>query len=323
MKKALLVRLSSLGDVVLTSVLIDPLRRNGYTPFLLTFRPYDGLFEDDGRIELLPTDKRELLSQRFLNRLKNYRFDLFVDLHKNLRTFLLRVRLGGRWLSYPKESLRRRLAVRFRRFRKPYSVTESYLKALGGIGRGASPLPRISLSEERLERLREFLPREFIALGPGARYRKKRYPYFRQLSELFIEKGFEVVWVGDREDGKNLGDVRGINLCGKLGLCDLLGVLKLSSVFVGNDSGILHCARAVGTPAVQIYGGTHPTLGFALYPQEGVTVFKDLPCQPCDIHGKGRCKFGDYRCLDIEPDLILTHALGLLTAKIKLRRVEP
>jgi len=316
MKKALVIRLSSLGDVVLSSVLIDPLVNSGYKVFLLTFKPYHQLFEDDWRVNTIPTTKGDLFSHDFIRNLRKKKFDLFVDIHRNIKTFRLRLALGGKWVSYKKDSLRRRLAVRFERFRKPFYVTEAYLKALGKLSEGASPLPKILLSEERLSRLREFLPsEEFVVLAPGARYKKKAYPYYRELAGLLRENNFEVVWVGDEEDRKRLGKVEGVNLCGRLGLADVLGVIRLGSVFVGNDSGLLHCARAVKTPAVQIYGGTHPTLGFSLYPEEGKVVIKGLECQPCDIHGKGECKLGDYRCLDIDPRLILSETLRLVRAK--------
>ncbi len=314
MKKALIVRLSSLGDVVLTSVLIDPLIRAGYKPFILTFKPYDQLFEDDWRITPLGTTKEDLFSKEFLKELRSHRFDVILDVHLNLKTLLLRRKLGGRWISYRKESLRRRLAVRLRAFRKIYYVTESYLSVLKGIAPKGDPLPKVLLSEERLERLREILPSgEFVSLGAGARYRKKRYPYFKELAKLLIDSGFEVVWVGDENDRRELGNVPGLNLCGRLSLPDVLGVLKLSGAFVGNDSGLLHCARAVRTPAVQIYGGTHPTLGFSLYPEEGKVIFKNLECQPCDVHGKGECKLGDYRCLEIDPTSVLAETLRLVS----------
>ncbi len=313
MKKALLVRLSSLGDVVLSSVLIDPLIRRGYQPYLLTFKPYDQLFEDDWRVFAIGTSREELLEEDFLDRLRAMNFNLFIDVHRNLRTFLLKRKLGGRWLTYRKDVLRRRLALKISTLRKPYYVTESYLSVLKDRDEEDSPLPRILVSEERLERLSELIPADrFVALGAGARYRKKIYPRFRELSRLLMDLGFEVVWLGDERDREILGDVEGIDLCGKLDLIDVLGVIKLAEVFVGNDSGLLHCARAVGTPAVQIYGGTHPTLGFALYPEEGKVILRNLECQPCDLHGKGECEYGDYRCLDIDPVLILEETLKLL-----------
>jgi len=314
MKKALIVRLSSLGDVVLTSVLIDPLLKSGYKPYLLTFKPYDTLFEDDWRITVIGTSKEEILSGTFIDKLREFNFDLFIDVHRNLRTLLLRRRLRGNWLIYEKDSIRRRLAVRFPRFRRAYYVTESYLKALGDVANGAKPIPKILVSEDRIEKLSEILPEgDFVVFAPGAKYRKKRYPYFRELAKMVREHGFEVVWVGDRVEAELAGE--GINLCGELDLPDVLGVIKLARVFVGNDSGLLHCARAVGTPAVQIFGGTHPTLGFSLYPSEGKVIIKGLECQPCDIHGKGECRFGDYRCLEIDPYLVLAETLRLVSEK--------
>jgi len=94
-----------------------------------------------------------------------------------------------------------------------------------------------------------------------------------------------------------------------------LGVIKGAELFVGNDSGLLHCARAVKTKAIEIYGGTHPTLGFSLYPDEGKVFCKCLDCQPCDIHGKGNCKMGNYECLNIPPIKIFECAISILNTK--------
>ena len=310
LEKALLVRFSSLGDVALTSVLFDPLLEADIKPVLLTFKPYDQIFADDPRVEVVAVDKNEYPSRRVISLLRKGNFSLKVDLHKNLRSFLLKIFLPGSWKSYPKESIRRRLSLRFPRFRKPYSVTEAYLKALGIVGIGAPPLPRVSISEERLKRWQEKLPSQFVCLAPGARYFKKIYPYFWEVADYLRDKGFEVVWVGSREE-RSLAK-GGINLCGEINLTDTLAVIKLAKVFVGNDSGLLHCARAVGTKAIQIYGGTHPTLGFSLYPSEGVVLCKDLPCQPCDLHGKGRCKRGDFLCLEWDPKEIVSHVEKLI-----------
>ncbi len=309
MKKALIIRFSSLGDVVLTSVVIDPLIELGFEPYLLTFKPYDELFYDDNRLKVIGVKKEELFKREFLERLKKENFSLFLDLHKNLKTLLLRLFLKGEWRSYKKESIRRRLAVKFKAFRKRYYVTESYLKTLNV--KNFKPFPKILVSEERLKKLKETLPENFIVLSHGARYRKKRYPYFDKLAELIEKEGFNVVWIGSEEEGREVPEI-GLNLCGKLSLTDVLGVIKLARAFVGNDSGLLHCARAVGTKAIQIYGGTHPTLGFSLYPEEGEVIIKGLSCQPCDIHGKGKCKFGTYECLEIPPEEVFKRLMKLI-----------
>ena len=297
MKKALIVRFSSLGDVVLTSVLFEPLLRAGYKPYLLTFSPYEELFKDDDRVAVIRINKENFLKEiRKIPR----DFELKIDLHKNLKSLIVRLSLGGRWRSYKKESLRRRLAVHFKAFRKPYFVPEAYAESVKDIISIENPRPYVKVAEERVKKYRKEL-KDYIVLAPGARYKKKRYPYFRELAELFIKSGKKVVIVGDKRDYELSKDFPGINLCGRLSLIEVLAVIKGAKLFIGNDSGLLHCARAVKTPAVQIYGGTHPTLGFSLYPDEGLVFFKGLDCQPCDIHGRGECKRGDFACLDINP----------------------
>ncbi|MDW8434483.1 MAG: glycosyltransferase family 9 protein, partial [Aquificaceae bacterium] len=254
-KSALVVRLSSLGDVVLASCVIDPLMEMGYKPTFLTFYPYGEVFKEDPRVNLIQVKKEELFREQTLNKLRG--FDLYLDLHKNLKTFILRLRLKGNWKSYDKQAIRRRLAIYLKSFRKPYSVVLAYLGALGyREGR-----PRILLSEKRVALWRERLGYNYLCIAPGARYEKKRYPYFGHVAELFIREGYRVVYVGSKEDREFCKDWDGINLCSELSLIDVLAVIKNAVLFLGNDSGLLHMARAVGTKAVQVYGGTHPTLG--------------------------------------------------------------
>ncbi len=304
-KRALVIRFSSLGDVVLASCVIDPLKSMGYTPYLLTFEPYGDVFEDDRRVFVIQTKREELFKENTLKKLRG--FDLYLDLHKNLRTVLLRLILGGDWRTYKKDTLRRRLAVYFESFRKPYSVVNAYLRAIGY----EDGKPKIEVSEKRLGFWRERLGDDFLCVGPGARYTKKRYPHFDALVELLVREGCKVVLVGDKRDRALTEGWNCINLCGELSLVDTLAVIKLSRVFVGNDSGLLHMARAVGTKAVQIYGGTHPTFGFSLSKDEGQVLLKGLRCQPCDPHGKGECKWGTYECLNIEPAVVKDKVLRL------------
>lgn len=306
-KKALIIRFSSLGDVVLTSCVIDPLIELGYRPYLLTFRPYGEVFSEDPRLEVFQVSKEELFNPQTLEKLKG--FDLYLDLHKNLRSFLLRLRLRGEWKSYEKQSIRRRLAVYFRAFRKPYSVLDAYCKALGYSGLK----PKILISEERWKDWKEKLGNNYICIAPGARYEKKRYPYFDKVADLLTKAGYTVVYVGDKEDKLLCQNWQGVNLCGTISLLDTSAVIKGASLFIGNDSGLLHIARAVGTKAVQIYGATHPTFGFALSKEEGIYLIKNLYCQPCDLHGRGKCRLGEYPypCLQIEPELVFETALKL------------
>ncbi|MFN3599400.1 MAG: glycosyltransferase family 9 protein [Aquificaceae bacterium] len=306
-KRALIVRLSSLGDVVLTSCLIDPLIEKGYKPYLLTFKPFGEVFLEDPRIKVIQVEKDKLFKNLEILR----GFDLYLDMHKNLRTFLLRLKLKGNWKSYRKQSIRRRLAIYFKSLRKEYSVVSAYLESIG-YEKGT---PKIIVSEERLRVWRERLGENYLCIGPGARYEKKRYPYFEKVAKSFEREGYKVVFVGDEKDGKLCEGWGGINLCGKISLLDVSAVIKNSKLFLGNDSGLLHMARSVGTKALQIYGATHPTLGFALSEKEGIYILKGLYCQPCDLHGRGTCRLKSsypFPCLQIDPDFVFEKAKSLL-----------
>jgi len=306
MRKALIVRF--FGDVVLSSVLFEPLLRAGFRPLLFTFRPYGEVFYYDERVEVFQTTREDYLKDA--ERLPETQ--LRIDLHKNMRSLLLRLKLGGGWRSYPKESLRRRLSVYFPFVRKSYSVTEAYLKAIQDIAeKPPSPEPSIKVPSRKVEAYKSAFG-EYVVLAPGARYCKKKYPYFRELAQLFLKEGLKVILIGDEKDRKETADFPGKNLCGEIPLREIPALIKGALLFVGNDSGLLHCARAVKTKAVQIYGATHPTLGFSLYPKEGKVILKGLPCQPCDLHGKGSCRRGDYGCLDIPPEEVFKKAKELL-----------
>ena len=317
-KKVLLIRFSSLGDVVLTSALLEPLNKAGYKVDLITYPQWAEVFKEDPRLEVYPVSK-ERLKKDFFNLIreinqKNYL--AVLDLHSNLKSFLLKTFIKApKKATYKKRSLFRRLCVFLNNIgitylkNKPFDVLSAYGKTLEVLGLKVSSLrPYIKVNPANFqESLKKFNLKEgsYIAVGVGARYRKKRYPYFKELTQL-LAKEKTVVLVGDKSDWEQTKDWKHIiNLCGKLPLNQTLHVLKGASSFVGNDSGLTHMARAVKTPVFTIYGGTHPCLGFAPYPDEGKVISKNLPCSPCDIHGKGNCKFKDYRCLDIPPQRVL------------------
>ncbi|MEN3033985.1 MAG: glycosyltransferase family 9 protein [Aquificaceae bacterium] len=303
-KKALIIRLSSLGDVVLTCAVFEPLIKRGFEVNLLTLFPYGEVFHYDKRVKVLQTTKEGLFSRDFLSSLKGY--DLYIDLHKNLKTFVLRLLIGGKWKVIKKQSLRRRLAIRFKSFRRPYSVVDAYLKTIGE----SSGKLKLEVNYRLLEEFKSLIGKDYICIAPGARYIKKRYPYFKDVCREIASLGYRAVVIGSEEDPCDCENA--LNLCGKVSLKDLPSLIAGAKLLIGNDSAPVHIARAVGTKAVQIFGSTHPTLGFALSEKEGKVILKGLSCQPCDLHGKGRCKRGDLACLEIEPKEVIKACLELL-----------
>jgi ADP-heptose:LPS heptosyltransferase len=328
-KKVLLLRFSSLGDVALTSALLEPLYKNHHEVELLTYKPYGELFKEDHRLKVIQISKEELKRdfRKLLEFLKNRNYYAILDLHRNLKSFLIRKFVPAKEkVSYKKRSIYRRFCVLLNRFKlagslkeEPFNVLEAYAETLKVLGIEENyPRPKILIDEKRTgEILKRFNLdwKNYIVLGIGARYRKKEYPYFEKLSKLlFKDFDLKIVLIGDKKDYEKSKSWKGtVNLCGKLGLNESLHILKGAKFYIGNDSGATHMARAVGTKVAVIYGGTHPCLGFAPYSDEGIVISKNLSCSPCDIHGKGECK-RSYVCLEIEPETVLEKVLPFLSS---------
>ena len=311
--RCLVIRMSSLGDVVLATAVLGPLREHFHSAEVvwLTKPPYDSLLRDDPRVSgVISWDRGRLFPPASL---RAGSFDLILDLHCIPKTWLISAILPARRrLRYPKARRHRKALVRGRTDRPVPHTVERYLQALGVRARGK---PRVFVSGEARRRAEELLigvPRPFAAVAPGARWPAKRWTSegFAQVIEGLRARGLGVVLVGDEKDVEFAEEVRALarpevpSLVGKTGLPSLAGVLSMASVLLGNDSGPVHLANAVGTPAVAIFGPTHPKLGFS--PLEGRALTADLPCSPCSLHGERPCPRGDRACMRrITPEEVL------------------
>ncbi|WP_297888944.1 glycosyltransferase family 9 protein [Sulfurihydrogenibium sp.] len=280
----------------------------------MTLKPFAELFSKDYRIKnLITPDKKELKSLKNIIKFsKNLdRYQYILDLHGNLRSFLVSFFVKGQVIRYKKQGIKRRLKI----LDPNFNVIKAYLQTLECLGISGDYRPKIVLDEKDFYNL-DFLPDNYVVIGAGARYLTKMYPYYGKVSELLLKKGFKVVLVGskeDREKDKGVYPDKVIDLRGKLTLRQSLAVISKSKFVISNDSAVAHMARAVGVKVLMIYGGTHPYFGFAPFKDEGDYIFKGINCQPCDLHGKDVCKSGDFRCLTlISPEEVVERSLSLL-----------
>lgn len=321
--RALVVRFSSLGDVILTTSVLPALKKAGFEVHFLTFKPFGEVLRGQPFVDkVIEVERSSLKSlsgiKRLAEELSDY--DVGFDLHDVLRTKVLRRILPFKFYTYPKRALLRRLMVIFKPFKAKWLyVPELYAEALKEAGvEVRNPRPYLELRKETLERVSPLVPKNAVVVAPGARWEKKRYPLnkFSEVVKILRKRGFKPVVVGGKEEeelGKVLEGEGALSLCGKLSITDGIGVISLSLGVISNDSAVVHMARAVRRPVVSIFGPTHPAFGFAPYPDEGVALTKNLPCSPCSLHGKTRCK--EQKCFEIEPDLVVDSLLSLIESR--------
>lgn len=183
------------------------------------------------------------------------------------------------------------------------------------------PVLRVSVEDrnEVLAQLQLSTPVEpLLILAPGAEYGSaKRWPasYFAEVARAKLDQGWSVWLLGSPNDQAVAEEIhrlcqrRTVNLVGKTNLLSAVDLLSLSTIFVGNDSGLLHIAAALQIPIVGIYGPTDPQLAPPLT-DKSVVMYLGLSCSPC---AQRVCPLGHWRCmLDIAPSEVLAQMDRLL-----------
>jgi heptosyltransferase-2 len=327
----LVVRFSSLGDVVLITPVLEALKRRipERRVVLLTRSDYAPIFAADGRLDALwAWDEAEESLTTLARRVRAARFDRIVDLHGSLRSRLVTLGVSSLTTRMDKQSLKRwalvaRPPLKRRRALRP--VTIRYLETAGLAGE--DPTPRLELGGETLAAGRAWRQGlagggegTVVALLPGARHPAKRWPLDRwvELAERLREDGIRPLVLPPPEGlpGPPVLDRPGFETVPPLiDPLDLAGALAAVDGVVANDSGPMHLAAAVGTPTVGLFGPTSPELGFAPVGPHTRALHLGLFCSPCSRHGRHPCWRSRRVCLeDLLPQAVLG-ALGDLGVK--------
>lgn len=333
-RKWLLVRLSSLGDVVLTT---GPLRylheKYGWTFAVLTRPAFAPVFENNPFVEdiITPGKSQLKLSRNITFFRKTATTHLgwgLLDLHISLRSRLLSFFWRGPILRYPKYTKERRDFLRERSpelsaLLRATSVTQRYALAVeDSAPPRAELLPEIYLTaaereaaSSRLKGITGSRPGVSpVALHPFATHTRKTWPrdYWLELGERLSAQGLAWFVVGQGEPLLP-GDPR--DFSNRTSLRELAALLAESSLLVTGDSGPMHLASAAGTPVLGLFGPTTAEWGF--YPSGPQDRVMELPldCRPCSLHGaqKGKGDLCDGRCLTgITPEHVANAVLQQL-----------
>jgi len=319
MKKILIIRLSSLGDVVLTQSATQALRKEYpdakihyltkkvYAPIVDMFNCVDEIHFWGNKYNILKT-------------LKKLKFDVAIDLHAKLNTFIIKKFIRAKkTVTYNKKHFLRKKIVKHKTSDNISSTVDLYFTALYKIGLD-TPInePRLfpKMNIKLPPALNKQNNKKNIGIFPGALHKTKQYPLdqFAELIDLFdTEKDYRIFLFGSKNEKylckelTNKTNYKIIDLCGELHLAQLVCAIYKMDVIVSNDSGPMHIAAALQKFQVAIFGSTHPKLGFAPLNKNAVVLSADLVCQPCTLHGNKKCKLGHFNCMrSIKPELIIS-----------------
>lgn len=316
MKKILIIRFSSIGDIVLTTPVIRCLKNQlGAEIHFLTKRQFLPLLEANPYLSKIFTIEKKVAE--VLPDLKKERYDAVVDLHKNLRSWQVRLALKKRVYSFDKLNFEKWLIVNFKINRLPnIHIVDRYLNAVKVLGvkndgKGLDyfiPKDYRHLTPKINTELNTFRP-PFIAFAIGAAHQTKRLPLEKSI-EICKKANLPVLLLGgkkEEQEGETIAHSVGpqvINLCGKLTLHESAQIIKTAEKVIVHDTGMMHIAAAFQKEIVVVWGNTIPSFGMAPYfgssPKGRETRFEieGLPCRPCSKIGFGQCPKGHFACMN-------------------------
>jgi ADP-heptose:LPS heptosyltransferase len=308
--KILILRFSSIGDIVLTTPVVRCLKKQmpGAELHYATKKAFATLLESNPYI-----DKRHYLDGslwRLIGQLRAERFDYVIDLHHNLRTAIIKNALGVPAYSFDKLNWQKWLMVRWKVNMLPNRhIVDRYMETLAPLhirndGRGLDYfIPYRDVVE------RDWLPeshqRGFVAFAIGGQHATKKLPLPR-LIELCLKINHPIILLGGKEDAiigeaieQAVGNQRVYNACGKYNLNQSASVLDQARVVFCHDTGLMHIAAALQKKIYSIWGNTTPLFG--MYPYK--TTFQILEnngvgCRPCSKIGHDRCPLGHFKCMN-------------------------
>ena len=318
--RILVIRLSSLGDILLTTPILRVLREHCPAARIdfLTKAAYQDVLRANPCVDrLLLLEPQQGLGET-LQRLRQTRYDVAVDLQRTLRSCLLyHGLLAQHKLAYTKRTIRRALLVHlgWNTLQAMLPVPELYMAPLRCLGMTA-PLPPLEMhltaeSREAMQaylqqKLPESLMRPLLAVAPGARWSTKRWPVerFAAVAQTLVQAQQAVVVVlGSAEDTPLAQELCQrlsapvLNSTGKLSLMHTAALLQQCHLLLSNDSGLMHMATALRVPVVAIFGPTVQEFGFYPFKASAQVVSTTLACRPCSTKGSTRCPRGHHQCM--------------------------
>lgn len=315
MPKFLIIRFSSIGDIVLTTPVVRCLRKQypDAEIHFLTKQSFRNIVASNPYINKVHTlgDSVELM----LHELKTEEYDYIIDLHHNLRTLRIKRFLKGvKSFSFNKLNIEKYIYTNLKINLLPKKhIVDRNLEAIASLGvvNDGQGLDYFIPEKDRVTN--NDIPTShllgYVAIVIGAALATKKLP-LHKLKELCAAIQFPIILLGGKEDveeGKAIAavdDIKIYNACGKFNLNESADIVRGAKLVVTHDTGLMHIAAALQKPIISVWGNTVPAFG--MYPYYGklsaqhfdVVEINKLWCRPCSKIGHDKCPRGHFKCME-------------------------
>jgi len=326
-KKVLILRFSSIGDIVLTTPVIRAikLQMSDVEVHYATKKGFANMLENNpyvDKVHKLEDNLGDLVAN-----LKAEKFDYIVDLHNNLRTKIIKFRLHIPSKSFDKLNWEKWLMVNMKVNKLPNQhIVDRYMEAASDLGVKTDQFGLDYFIPEKDEVEKEWLPashqKEYVAYVIGAQHSTKKLP-FKRMVELCDKINKPIILIGGPEDAAvgekveqffeqtensasyeakliEMGKKAKIfNACGKFNLNQSSSLVKNATYVFTHDTGLMHIAAAFKKNVFCIWGNTIPMFGMYPYKTK-FTILENanVNCRPCSKIGYQKCPKGHFNCMN-------------------------
>jgi len=309
--KILVIRFSSIGDIVLTTPIVRCLKKqipNAEIHFL-TKTSFVSLVENNPYISKIYSIKDKVTEIR--KELEKENYDFIIDLHHNLRSAQVKRALRAKAFSFNKLNIEKWLLVNFK-INKLLNIhiVERYfetVKTLGVVNDNEGLdffIPEKDLVN--VPSIFKLNPNGYHALVVGGSYYTKQIP-LNKLQEICRLSNKPIIVLGGKEDAATglqlekefAGNV--FSACGKFNINQSASIVQQADKVITSDTGLMHIAAAFKKDVFSLWGNTIPEFG--MYPylpgkNSKILEVKNLSCRPCSKLGYNKCPKGHFKCMN-------------------------
>jgi len=310
--KILVVRFSSIGDIVLTTPVVRLLKKqiNAEVHFL-TFSRYKCILMNNPYIDNLHLIDKNI--EEVLSKLKKEKYDLLIDLHHNIRTQILKQKLGIKSKSFRKLNIQKWLLTTFKINILPnIHIVDRYLETIKhlGITNDNLGLDFFLADEDKVENL----PNDYVVFAVGGKHETKKLPTNKIIS-ICNKLNTQIILIGGKEDFLTAEKIitatsNTKNACGKYSIGQSAFIIKNAKYVITHDTGMMHIAAAFKKKIYSVWGNTIPAFGMTPYLADArskIIEVKNLSCRPCTKIGFDKCPKGHFDCMQkIDVNLFLS-----------------
>ncbi len=304
--RILIIRFSSLGDIVLTKALVDQLRniypnaeidyltKPAFKQFVATYFTVNSVFT-------------EYKSFSQLRNLSKRKYDLVLDLHGKLNSWLAKVIIRGqKTVTYDKKRALRNKIVAHKTQMSINSTVDLYNTVFDKLKVPyifIEPVIKVTTKTSNL------LPSKAnmkVVIFPGATHNTKRIPKEKLISFInnYEHNNTNFYLLGSKDEKELTQEIQKditkacFDLAGNFNLVELVEAINEADLVITNDSGPMHIAAALRKAQIAFFGSTNVNLGFRPLNKKAIILTNPISCSPCTLHGQKECPLKHFDCME-------------------------